>query len=133
MVPICCVCCVANIRRGGLVGYDAGFTHLRSRVQFPALVTRRYVSCVCTALDDNTNQFHRLLFIITTYQRTLSRRVREIYISRGGRVSCRGGGYGHKTVKQSVTAAGGAAPKSTRCLFGLSFLSLISSTMAVLG
>ena len=64
---LCMLCCVGNICRGGLVSYDAGFTHLRSRVQFPALVTRRYVSCVCTALDDNTNQFHRLLFIITTY------------------------------------------------------------------
>ena len=39
-VPVCCVCYVNNIRRGGLVGYDAGFTHLKSRVQFPALVLR---------------------------------------------------------------------------------------------
>ena len=29
---------VKDISRDGLVGYDAGFTHLRSRVQFPVLV-----------------------------------------------------------------------------------------------
>ena len=31
---LCMLCYVGNIRRGGLVGYDAGFTHLRLWVDY---------------------------------------------------------------------------------------------------